>query len=98
MSYRTFIIEWKYEDIEKGIDLSRCEEYKVKRIKNSDAEVQLALLYVFQHYKNDTQPRWQSYFHANHAFIWDKPREFMYCHAALSDFTEHGIRANKVEI
>lgn len=95
--YRTFIIEWKYEDLEKGIEKIELEEYKVRRLKNSDAEVQLALSYVLSKYKEDKQPRWQEDI-ANHAFIWDKPMEFMYCHASLEDFTESGVRADKIEI
>ena len=98
MSYRTFKIEWKYENLDKGIERSEVEEYKVRRIQNSDAEVQAALAYVLSRYKDDTQPRWQGYFIANHAFIWDFPQEFMYCHAALEDFVESGVRAIKLEI
>lgn len=96
--YRTFVIEWKFEDLERGIEKVECEEYKIKRVKNSDVEVQLALSYVLSRYKNNTQPRWQGYFIANHVFIWDRPMQFMYCHAALEDFTEHGVRADKLEI
>lgn len=97
-TYRTFVIEWKYEDLKKGIEKVDLEEYKVKRLKNSDAEVQLALFYVLSKYKEDKQPRWQGYFIANHAFIWDKPMEFMYCHASLEDFIESGVRADRVKI
>ena len=97
-TYRTFIIEWKYEDLEKRIEKIKLEEYKVKRLKNSDAEVQLALLYILSKYKENTQPRWQGYFIANHAFIWDKPMQFMYCHAGLEDFTEFGVKADRIEI
>ena len=97
-TYRTFIIEWKYENLEKGIEKIKLEEYKVKRLKNSDTEVQVALSHVLLQYKNDSQPRWQGYFIANHAFIWDKPMSFMYCHASLEDFTELGVRADRIEV
>ena len=96
-TYRTFIIEWKYEDLERGIEQIKLEEYRVKRLKNSDAEVQVALSHVLLQYKNNTQPRWQEGI-ANHAFIWDKPMNFMYCHASLEDFTESGVRADRLEV
>lgn len=98
MSYRTFKIEWRYEDLTKGIEKFEEEEYKVRRIKDSMAEVQVALLYILSRYKNNTQPRWQGYFIANHAFVWDFHKEHMYCHAALEDFIENGERAVKLEI
>lgn len=96
--YRIFIIEWKYENLEKGIEKIELEEHRVKRLKSSDAEVQVALSYVFLRYKNNVQPKWQGYFIANHAFIWDKPMKFMYCHASLEDFIESGVRADRLEI
>jgi len=97
-TYRTFLIEWKYEDLVKGIERSEIEEYKVQRLNDSDSEVQVALSYVLLCYKHDKQPRWQGYFIANHAFVWDKPMEYMYAHAALDDFEEFGIKADRIEV
>jgi hypothetical protein len=96
--YRTFIIEWKYEDLDRGIERSSTEEYRVKRLRDSDAEVLVAFSYVGSRFKENTQPRWQGYFIANHAFIWDRPMEFMYSHIALESFSEQGVEAIKYEL
>ena len=96
--FRTFKIVWRYEDLEKGIEFEKVEEFRTRRLRDSLAEVTMAQLHVMSILKRDEHPVWQGYFKANHAFIWDVPMEFMYSHIALNEFTEHGIKATKVEI